>query len=125
MKKLIILLCSLILPLMVFADRGEGAQILLRKKNNTGHIEYYIPADMPEVYYDEDNAAIIVVGDGFSSYYDVVIIRESLLQTVISTQISGYGDNIDVSTLPDDGYRIVITSSNNNVYEGYFLWEQE
>ena len=75
---------------------------------------------MPEVYYDEDNAAIIVVGDGFSSYYDVVIIRESLLQTVISTQISGYGDNIDVSTLPDDGYRIVITTEYNNEYEGYF-----
>ena len=120
MKKLIILLCSFILPLMVYADRGEGAQILLRKKNNTGHIEYYIPADMPEVYYDEDNAAIIVVGDGFSSYYDVAIIRESLLQTVISTQISGYGDTIDVSTLPDDDYRIVITTEFYNEYEGYF-----
>ena len=39
---------------------------------------------------------------------------------VISTQVDGDGDNIDVSSLPDDNYTIVITSSNNNEYVGQF-----
>ena len=84
------------------------------------HSEYYPPADMPEVYYDSDNQEIIIVADGFSSYYDVDIVSESTLMIVISTQVDGYGDSIDISSLPDDNYTIVITSSNNNEYVGQF-----
>ena len=75
---------------------------------------------MPEAYYNTDTEEIIIVADGFSSYYDVDIISQSTLQLVLYTTISGYGDSIDVSLLPDDNYKIVITSSNNNVYEGQF-----
>ena len=84
------------------------------------HSEYYPPADMPEVYYDADNLEIILVADGFANYYDVDIVSQSTQLAVISTQVGGYGDNIDVSSLPDDDYTIIITSSNNNQYEGYF-----
>ena len=84
------------------------------------HSEYYPPADMPEVYYDSDNQEIIVVADGFAAYYDVNIISQSTLLAVISTQIDGYGDTIDVSSLPDGDYTIVIVSSNNNEFEGQF-----
>ena len=83
-------------------------------------IEYYPPADLPEVYFDSDNLEIIIVGDGFANYYDVDIISQSTMLAVISTQIDGYGDTIDISSLPDDDYTILITSSNNNQYEGEF-----
>ena len=87
---------------------------------HSDHIEFFAPADMPEVYYDDDNLEIIIVADGFAGYYDVDIISQSTQLAAISTQIDGYGDSIDVSSLPDDNYTIIITSSNNNQYEGQF-----
>ena len=78
---------------------------------------------MPEVYYDEDTDEIIIVADGFSSYYNVVIIRNTPWQTVISTQVSGYGDTIDISSLSAGSYTIVITSEFNNVFDGQFVIE--
>ena len=87
------------------------------------HIEYYPPADMPEVYIDLDEMEVIIEADGFADYYVVNIISQATMQSVIYTQISGYGDTVDVSSLPDGYYRLVITSSNNNVFEGYFTIE--
>ena len=87
------------------------------------HSEYYPPADMPEVYFDDVAMEIIIVGDGFADYYDVEIVSLGSMLTVIGTQIDGYGDSIDVSSLSDGDYRLVITSSNNNVYEGDFAIE--
>ena len=106
--------------LTLFADDPTVANINLQHRNHDNHSEYYPPADMPEVYYDSDNLEIIIVADGFASYYDVDIISQSTQLAVISTQIGGYGDTIDVSSLPDDDYTIIITSSNNNEYEGQF-----
>ena len=88
--------------------------------NHGDHSEYYTPVDMPEVYYDSDDQEIIIVADGFATYYDVDIVSQSTMLAVISTQVDGYGDNIDISSLPDDDYTIVITSEYNNVYEGHF-----
>ncbi len=109
-------------PLIVFANiRGGEEQIFLQKKKiKDGHTEYYDPADMPEVYYDRSNQEIILVADGFVSSYDVDIVSLSTLQIVLFTAVNGYGDTIDVSTLPDDDYKIVISTPYNNVYEGYF-----
>jgi len=109
---------SLLLSVNVFASRRSIA--LNRKGMLANHGEFFAPADMPEVYYDSDTQEIIIEADGFSTYYDVDIISQSTLLAVISTQISGYGDNIDVSLLPDDNYIIVITSEFDNEYEGYF-----
>ena len=102
----------------LYAKDSLTAIVLSNKGGH--HSEYYPPADMPEVYYDFDNLEIIIVGDGFASYYDVDIISQSTQLAAISTQIDGYGDSIDVSSLPDDDYTIIITSSNNNEYEGQF-----
>ena len=55
---------------------------------------------MPEAYYDTNTEEIIITADGFASYYDVDIVSQSTLQLVLYTTISGYGDNIDVSSLP-------------------------
>ncbi len=75
---------------------------------------------MPEAYYNSDLQEIIIVADGFSSYYDVDIVSQSTMQLVLYTTISGFGDSIDISSLPDDNYTIVITSEFNNVYQGQF-----
>ena len=121
MKKFIFLLCLFLLPMMAFADRGDGEQILLQKHNNDGHLEHYPIANMPDaVYYDSDEEEIIIVADGTSLYYNVEIVSDSLNQTVIMTQVDGYGDVIDVSALSAGNYTIVITSQFLNEYEGHF-----
>lgn len=103
---------------------GTSDRIYLQHKHKDGnHSEYYPPADMPEVYFNSSDMEIIIVGDGFATYYDVEIVSLGSMLTVISTQIDGYGDSIDVSSLSDGDYRLVITSSNNNVYEGDFAIE--
>ena len=120
MKKSFIILLFFFLSLDMFADHLRN-QIRIRQTGQIpNHSEYYPPADMPEVYYDSDNLEIIIVADGFASYYYVDIVSQSTQLAVISTQIGGYGDTIDVSSLPDDDYTIYITSSNNNEYEGQF-----
>lgn len=116
----ILLVIALSFALFSFAD-GSTAQIHIERKGKPdNHGQYYIPADMPEVYYDSDNLEIILVADGFSSYYYVEIFQTEYTIPVISTQVDGYGDSIDISSLPDDDYTIIITSSNNNQYEGQF-----
>ena len=107
------------------ADNGSAAAINLEYQGHDDHIEFYAPADMPEAYFDSDEMEIIIEADGFADYYVVNIISQVSMQCVIYTQISGYGDTIDVSSLPDGYYRLVITSSNNNVFEGYFMIETE
>ena len=121
MKKFIILFCVFFLPLLALADRGDGAQIILQKHSNDGHFEFPAISDMPDaVYYDSDEMEIIIEADGVSQYYDVEIVSDSLNQTVILTQVSGYGDTIDVSSLPTGSYTIIFTSPLGDVYEGTF-----
>ena len=108
--------------MFLYADiNGHGAaQINLQhKKHSSGHFDQPIPFDQPDVYYDDDNATIIIDGGGEVSYYDVEIESMTTWLTVISTQISGTYDTIDVSSLPPDEYYITITSPTGNEFEGY------
>lgn len=56
---------------------GEAKLNIQHVGHHGNHSEYYPPADMPEVYLDSDEMEIIIVADGFSSYYNVLIIRNS------------------------------------------------
>lgn len=124
MKRIIVFIsCFMLSYVCVF---GSPDEIVLRNGGQQhDHIEYYPPADMPEAYFDSDEMEVIIEADGFADYYVVNIISQVTMQSVIYTQISGYGDTVDVSSLPDGYYRLVITSSNNNVFEGYFTIETE
>ena len=122
MRHIILILLFLIVPRFAYADNGQGVIILEQKGGN--HSEYYIPADMPEVYFDSDEMEIIIVAEGFADYYTVEVNSMVSGLTLIYTQIRGYGDTIDVSSLPDGYYQIIITSSNNNMFEGTFLIEK-
>ena len=120
----ILLLLAFIFTNQALADDNVTYQINIQHVPKTGsHLEQYPPADMPEVYFDSDEMEIIIEADGFADYYDVEIISQATLLTVISTQVDGYGDNIDISSLAPCYYRIVITSEYDNVYEGYFTVE--
>lgn len=118
------ILSIILIALCELTSYAATDQIVLRKTNQQhDHSEYYPPADLPEVYFDSDNLEIILVADGFSTYYDVEITPTTGYVPLISTQVDGYGDTIDVSSLPDGYYTITITSEFNNEFEGTFQIE--
>ena len=120
MKRIILFLFSVLLSAQLFTALSEE-QIVLSHTGG-GHNEHYQMADMPDaVYYDNVTHEIIIEADGTSLYYNVQIVSNQLQQTVISTQVSGYGDTIDVSSLSSGLYTIVITSQFYNMYEGYVV----
>ncbi len=75
---------------------------------------------MPEVFYDNDVQEIILVADGFVSYYDVNIVSLSTMQLALHSTANGYGDTIDVSSLPNDNYVITLDPPVNVSFEGTF-----
>jgi len=116
---LIFVLC--VIGIVFNASSDEvAATINLQHQSPSNHNEYYSPVDMPEVYFDGDNLEIVIVAEGYADYYDVEIVSQTSMLAVISTRVDGYGDTLDVSSLPDDDYTIIITSSNHNVYQGTF-----
>ena len=88
--------------------------------NQNDRIEHFIPFDQPDVYYDSTDQTIIIDGGGAVSYYDVEIEPVSSSVPVISTQVSGYYDTIDVSSLSATVYVITICSPTGNEFEGFF-----
>lgn len=100
----------------------EANQIRIQQVPTGGtHNNLPIPADQPDVYYDDDNQEVIIDGGGFISSYNVEIASAGTLAVVISTQVNGTYDTIDVSSLPSDHvYVITIYSPTGNTYEGTF-----
>ena len=120
MQKTLFIIFALFCTLQVAAR--DNQQVVVLHQKGGSHFGHPIwPADQPDVYYDDVEQIIIIDGPGReASYYDVDIVSMSTLDTMLSTQVNGTYDTIDVSSLPDDNYKIVITSSNFNEYEGYF-----
>ena len=95
--------------------------IALNKKGSSGnHSQLPMPADMPDVYHDTTNQDIIIDGLGVVDYYDVEIASATSFITVITTQVNGSYDTIDISSLPQGEYVITIESPWGNIYEGFF-----
>ena len=85
-----LLICSYC-SINAFTRDEVTAHIFIRHKPHGGtHLENYIPADQPDVYYNS------------------------------GTQVSGTYDTIDVSSLAPDEYCITITSPTGHEFEGYF-----
>ena len=101
MKRFLLLfLCITTIILTLSADDNTAAAINLQHKSPDNHLEHFVPFDMPDVYYDDVNQTIIIDGDGAVDYYDVEIAPVTSSVPVITTQVSGYYDTIDVSSLP-------------------------
>lgn len=99
---------------------GEEVINMQHIGHHNDHLEHFSPFDQPDVYYDNVNQTIIIDGDGAVDYYDVEIASVTNFVTVISTQVSGYYDTIDISSLPQGVYVITIYSPEDNTYEGFF-----
>ena len=118
MKKIFIIL---FISVSSFVSYGSPEKIQMSDPNpQHNHYEFPVPADQPDVYYDSDNQQIIIDGTGEVTYYDVEIASVSTWTVVISTQVNGYYDTIDVSSLPTGEYCITIDSPTGNSFEGFF-----
>lgn len=118
--KRIALLFSLLSAFTFQINADHETKVIVLDRKGELHLEYYVPADMPDVYYDEDNQQIIIAGGGEVNYYDVEIASTSSSVPIISTQVDGFYDTIDVSSLPQDEYVITIYSPEDHTYEGFF-----
>ena len=107
-----------LLPLMAFAyiDRNP-TQVHIDIKNKPPHTEWNIPADMPDVYYNDVSGTITIVDYANVTYY--VTIYDDWWNAVITDTKVG-GGTIDVSSLSSGDYVIDITTSWNHEYEGEF-----
>ena len=99
---------------------GEEVINMQHIGHHNDHLEHFSPFDQPDVYYDNVNQAIIIDGDGAVDYYDVEIASVTNFVPVILTQVNGYYDTIDISSLPADEYSISITTQWNDTFVGYF-----
>ena len=118
MKKLLLLFVFIFV--FCASSMADRRNIVIHQSGSAGdHIEHYLPADAPEVYFDSEAMEIIIEADGFAGYYNVEVRLMPSSDPVILTQIDGYGDTIDVSSLTAGYYQLVITSEYHNVYIGY------
>lgn len=120
MRRIFFLIMATAMFFTSFADNGSAASINLEHQGHDNHIEHYLPADALEAYFDSDEMKIIIEAEGFANYYTVEVLSMENTQSVIYTQINGYGDSIGVSSLCAGYYQLVITSEYNNVYIGFF-----
>lgn len=120
-KKLFTSLFATLIVFCAFGNGGAEAQINLQhKKTHDGHFNFPIPADQPDVYYNNVSQTIIIDGMGEVNYYDVEIMSLTTFNVVISTQVNGYYDTIDISSLSVGEYVITIDSPTGNSFEGFF-----
>ena len=100
---------------------GEPERIVLRDTGQQhNHWELPAPAVQPDVYYDDVDQEIIIVGTGNATYYNVVIESVNDWDVSLSAQVNGSYDTIDISSLPADEYCITITTAWNDTFVGYF-----
>ena len=120
-KRLISLINFLfLLGINLCYPRGEELINMQHIGHHGDHFDFPVPAVQPDVYYDADNQEIIIVGTGNLSYYDVEIESLTTWNVLISTQVDGTYDTIDISSLPSDNYVITIDTSVGVSFEGYF-----
>ena len=121
---IVLLMLSCVNVINVSADVRNEKKINIQHRPPGGiHLDQPIPADQPDVYLDTSNAVIIIDGGGEVVYYDVEIESMTTWLTVISTQVNGTYDTIDVSSLAPGDYIITITSPTGHEFEGFFQIE--
>ena len=120
MKRTALFTSLALFALLLFANPGQ--EVIPLRKVKIGHSNIPMPADQPDVYYYSNNVSqtIIIDGTGEVSYYDVEIMSLTSFDILISTQVNGYYDTIDISSLPDGEYVITIDAPTGNSFEGFF-----
>jgi len=91
-KRLVIILFSLILFAINPCYAKVNGEEVINIQNVGHHGDHYnipVPAEQPDVFYNNVAQTIIIDGTGEVEYYDVEIISLTTLDTVISTQVNG------------------------------------
>lgn len=120
MKRIICFVTLCVVFFTISTARDDAAAIYMQHKGQGDHSVIYPPADQPNVYYDSANQLVIIDGFGEVSYYDVDITPVVTSIPVITAQVDGNYDTIDVSTLGTGSYDITIYSPTGNIFEGTF-----
>ena len=113
----IILLLLLIIPMGMFAD----SHAILVGKSHTGGTHFFVPnpAEIPDLYFDDETLSLTIDGSGAVSYYEVTITSATTSLTFLYTVVDGDYDTIDISYLPvGDTYVITLTTPGGTDYEG-------
>ena len=120
-KRFVVLMFSLvILALNPCYIHGDELINMRHIGNHGDHFNFPIPADQPDVYYNNVSQTIIIDGTGEVEYYDVEILSLTSFDVLISTQVNGYYDTIDISSLDEGEYTITIDAPTGNSFEGFF-----
>ena len=121
---MVMLILSCVNVVSIFANMRNEKKINIQQRPPGGtHFDQPIPFDQPDVYYNNGTQVIIIDGGGEVTYYDVEIESMTTWLTVISTQVNGMYDTIDISSLTPGEYMITITSPTGHEFEGFFQIE--
>lgn len=117
-KSMIIIISFMFFFVSIYADIKDYYQQQIEIKDKKNHFtQWDIPADMPDVYYDDLNGVITIVDYANVTYY--VTIYDDWWNVALTDTKPG-GGTINVSSLTSGDYVIEITTSWNNQYEGTF-----
>lgn len=86
--------------------------------NDRSHLN--IQFEYPNLFFYSSTQEIIIDGSGTVGYYDVEIASATSFMTVITVQVDGDYDTIDISSLPQGDYIITIYTPTGNSFMGYF-----
>ena len=85
MKRIFIFLSLTISALLIYAN---NTQVVVVHPKGGSHFDWPVPADQPDVYYDDDEQEIIIDGTGYVSYYDVEITSTTSWMVYVTTQVN-------------------------------------
>ena len=116
-RKLALIVSVMTITAFAYVDKNP-AVVHVQMKGQKPHSEWNIPADMPDVYYNNVTGIITIVDYVNATYY-VTIIDD--WNTVVLTDTKVGGGTIDVSSLSTGDYTIDITTSWNHEFTGDFF----
>ena len=116
-KKIFFTFALLLFITSAHADKKDYIEQKIEMKGQRPHTEVNIPADMPDVFYNNVSGTITIVDYANVTYY--VTIYDDWWNTVITDTKPG-GGTIDVSSLTSGDYVIELSTSWNHDFEGNF-----
>lgn len=119
MKHTTIILIALLITCTLTKVSARDNVVILRNGNNGAHFLVPNPAEIPDLYFDDEALSLTVDGSGAVCYYEVTITSATTSLTFLYTVVDGDYDTIDISYLPaGDTYVITLTTPGGTEYEG-------
>lgn len=111
---LLCIICSTQLDLL-----AVNRDVVVIRKGGDSRFWFPNPAEIPDLYFDDETLSLTIDGSGAVSYYEVTITSATTSLTFLYTVVDGDYDTIDISYLPaGDTYVITLTTPGGTEYEG-------